>query len=118
MGEAEVGAADEFYLDAWAASVVVGVTGIAGHVADADDLHAEEVVQAVAGDNGGGAVAHLTFLTSWPTVVGVVMLAFLVSVPGFFQFIAGGFYIDVIEKRRVFVGKDDSCSVLANVDFP
>ena len=62
VGEAEVGAADKFEFDAWAASVVVGVTGIAGHVADADDLHAEEVVQAVAVllIDGGAATAHGT----------------------------------------------------------
>lgn len=68
-GEAEVGAADEFYLDAGAASVVVRVAGIAGHVADADDLHAEEVFETNMGVcrlrlvgvlHGGIATAHGT----------------------------------------------------------
>lgn len=68
-GEAKHVAADEFYLDAWAASVVVGVAGIAWHAADADDLHAEEVVQANTGVcrlrlvgvlHGGAATAHGT----------------------------------------------------------
>jgi hypothetical protein len=73
-GQADVVAADEFYLLLAAEIVaVIGTTlALPARRKHTDDLHTDERLEAVRSFiNSGGSVAHLTFLASWPTVFGV-----------------------------------------------